>query len=50
MKIERIDGCGGEELKDYVLSNPRPLLYGSVPGQRAFGRETKSSSFNLVID
>ena len=29
MQIERIDGCGEDEIKDYVLGNPVSLLYAS---------------------
>ncbi|MBT5715965.1 MAG: peptidoglycan bridge formation glycyltransferase FemA/FemB family protein [Opitutae bacterium] len=48
MQIERIDGCGDDELKDYVLSNPRSLLYSSPDYLRLISEHLNAESGWLV--
>jgi len=48
MQIERIDGCGDDELKDYVLSNPRSLLYSSPDYLRLISEHLNAEAGWLV--
>ena len=48
MDIERIEGFGGEELEDYVLRNPRSLLYSSPAYLNLIGRHLSAEVGWLV--